>query len=63
MQRKLNFKMDVNVIDEWGKGMHETVCSRPFRSKKEGGGTVTFFLWGDANVLKSNIYKLVNKCI
>lgn len=44
MQRKLNFEMDANFIDEWEKGMQETVCSRPFRSKKEGGGTATFFL-------------------
>lgn len=36
MQRKLNFEMDVNVIDEWGKGMHETVCSRLFGRKKRG---------------------------
>lgn len=62
MQRKLNFEMDVNFIDEW-----ERECTKPcvpaFSVEKRGVRNGNVFLWGDANVLKSNIYKLVNKSI
>lgn len=44
MQRKLNFEMDVNFIDEWERECTKPCVPAPFGRKKRGEERQRFFV-------------------